>query len=1185
MKKIFYLFVFILASSLPFNLFAQKVNVTPTISPSLFGSNDQVTFTYDVTGSTMASLSDAWVWVWTPNNTSITALYNHNPPTSADAPAKCTKSVVGGKTLFTITFVPQNFFSSDISGETQMGILLKGSDWGTNNIYQTTDDIVPLGFQVKLLSPTINPAFVSNGGSLNVQASAPVAAKFVMSVNGKKIDSVASATTYSHNLIGSDSVSIYNVLITGSANGVSSSVAFSYLIKYNSPTLARPTGIIDGINYNPSDQTKVTLSFWAPNKTSVYAFGDFTNWDIDPKYLMNRDGEHFWVEITNLTPQQEYAFQYLVNDTLRIADPYTDKILETDDSKIPSSVYPNLKTIPTKALSSQWYYNHFSVFQTGQTPYQWQTTNYQKPAKEKLVIYELLIRDFFANGNRSFQTLIDTIGYFKRLGVNAIELMPVAEFNGEIGWGYNPTSMFAVQKYYGPKNKLKEFVDVAHANGIAVIMDLVMNHQDLPNSYAMLDYDFVKNQPKASNKWFNVTAPHPYSVFNDLNHASTYTRKYLDTINYYWINEFKIDGYRYDLSKGFTQTVSDVNTVGNYDQSRVDNLSRMANVLWTKFPDAYVILEHFAVNTEETALANYQVAQGRGMMLWENFNYAYGQNTMGYASGQDLSAMYYGNKGWTAPRAVGYMESHDEEREMYRNITSGNVSGSYSVKDLPTALSRMKTAGVMFYTIPGPKMLWEFGEMGYDFSINTCVNLSVNDSCRLSYKPVHWDYLQDKNRMSLWNHVSDLMRLRKNYDLFTSKGAAQISLSGLVHQMNLKNSPYTATPVDSSQMNAQVAVNFDVVSQQITINFAHAGTWYDYYNQGAPVNVSSGSIQITLNPGDYKLYTDVKIKAPPVTVDNINSTQDLTYHTGQQVPITIHFTGVVSVTGTPKLTLNTTPNEVATYVSGSGTNTLSFVYKVIAGDVSSHLDYLNANALSLNGGTIKDAGGNSVVLTLPAPGASGSLSANRNIIVAPVKVYNVTSTAGNATYGTGQRVPIIVNFTDTVYVSGAPNIALNTTPQEVVSYTSGSGTRALTFSYTVKSGDVSHRLDYLNATALALNGGTITDSGSGDAILALPTPGASGSLGANKNIVISPTTDVQYEIAEVNIYPNPAHNQLMVETDHRVTELQARSITGVLISPNRIDDKTWDVSSLSSGMYIIEINTDAGLVRKKLIKN
>jgi len=72
---------------------------------------------------------------------------------------------------------------------------------------------------------------------------------------------------------------------------------------------------------------------------------------------------------------------------------------------------------------------------------------------------------------------------------------------------------------------LKEFVDKCHANGIAVIMDIVLNHQDLPNSYAMLDFDFVKMLPKSTNKWFNVSAPHPYSVFYDLNHTSPYTQK------------------------------------------------------------------------------------------------------------------------------------------------------------------------------------------------------------------------------------------------------------------------------------------------------------------------------------------------------------------------------------------------------------------------------------------------------------------------------------------------------------------------------------------------------------------------------------------------------------------------------------------------------------------------------------
>ncbi len=186
------------------------------------------------------------------------------------------------------------------------------------------------------------------------------------------------------------------------------------------------------------------------------------------------------------------------------------------------------------------------------------------------------------------------------------------------------------------------------------------------------------------------------------------------------------------------------------------------------------------------------MSEGKGMMLWGNFNYAYGQNTTGFVSGSDISGMYYGNKGWTAPRSVGYMESHDEERLMYWNLQNGNVSGSYSVKDLATALHRMKAANVMFYTIPGPKMLWEFGELGYDKSINTCQDGTVNSTCRLDPKPVLWSYLQDANRKSLSDHITDLLGLRKNYSVFTTTGVAQITnSSSLVQQMTLKNTPYT----------------------------------------------------------------------------------------------------------------------------------------------------------------------------------------------------------------------------------------------------------------------------------------------------------------------------------------------------------------------------------------------------------
>jgi 1,4-alpha-glucan branching enzyme len=860
-------FTFILALLVSFAVKSQVV----TTDPAFPIADQPVTITVDVTGTSLDkypwdnSTKPVYIWTWIhkAGSADIDAPTNVNPATSAQAAAKCTR-ISTNPDKYQITFTPTTFFNKTAAEIPQIGLKLKTINWSDNK--QTdVDKFIQFtqGFTVKFTQPTQSSFLVNTGDQIPITLNASSTADFTVSVGGvtKATSSQTTSITYTHTVTEtSGTVEVKGTAVHGTD---SKSVSFFYTLRTPTINATRPNGIIDGINYN-ADPTKVTLSFWAPGKSSAYVIGDFTNWNVDAGYQMKHDGEHFWIEISGLTSETEYAFQYLIDETLKIADPYADKVLAPEDSQIPAATYPNLKAIPQQALNSQWYFNRFSVLQTGQTPYQWKTTNYQKPAKEKLVIYELLIRDFFDSNHRNFQSLIDTISYFRKLGINAVELMPVADFNGEIGWGYNPTFMFAPQKYYGTKNKLKEFVDKCHANGIAVIMDIVLNHQDLPNSYAMLDYDFVNGHPTSANKWFNVSAPHPYSVFNDLNHTSPYTRKYIDTINYHWISEYKIDGYRYDLSKGFTQTISTESSAGNYDQSRIDNIKRMADALWSKFPEAYIILEHFTANTEETVLANFRVSEGKGMMLWGNFNYAYGQNTMGYVSGSDISEMYYGTKGWTAPRSVGYMESHDEEREMYRNLQFGNISGTYSVKDLSIALQRMKAANLIFLTIPGPKMIWEFGELGYDKSINTCQDGSVNSNCRLDIKPVPWAYLQDPNRKSLSNFVSNLLSLRKNYPVFTTTGVAQITSgsSSLVQQITLKNTPYTSTPTDSTQMNVQIAANLDVVNQSVSIVFPHAGTWYDYYNGNTAVT-GSGVI-LTMAPGDYKLYTDVPMKGVPL---------------------------------------------------------------------------------------------------------------------------------------------------------------------------------------------------------------------------------------------------------------------------------------------------------------------------------
>lgn len=858
---------------------AQKVEITPTITPSIFSPNDQITVTYDVTSTSLASLTNVYIWVWIPSG-NTNAKYNVNPAnsnTTLTNNAKFTKSTVNGRTLFSITFKPADFFDGNIDTAPDLGMLLKGNDWADRQTIDFVTDFWDGTYTLKLNAPSARPLFVAQNATIDFAAETPVNSTFKLYVDGALVDDASGSNIYTYQYTVTQSSGTGLVRLESSAAASSDAIEFQYIVSVNSPSVVRPSGIVPGINY-VADHTKAVLCLWAPEKSSVYVRGDFTDWMINSEFLMNRDGEFFWFEVSDLTPGTEYGFQYVVDESLYLADPYSDKVLDPDDQYIPETSYPNLKEFPEQARSSSWYFNRVSVLQTSQIPYAWQTESYVRPDKQKLVVYEVLIRDFFGPNDRTYQNLTDTLAYFKRLGVNAIELMPIMEFNGNESWGYNPAFMFAPDKYYGHKDKLKEFIDRCHAEGIAVILDIAMNHQDIPNPYVLMDYDFNANRPKATNKWFHEKARHPFNVFSDMNHSSAYTKSYLDTVNRYWLKEYRIDGFRFDLSKGFTSvnycTTANCDTgpeVSNWsarDQSRIDNLTRMADAIWDHTPDAIIILEHLSVNAEEKELAEYRADEGKGMMLWGNMNYNFNQATMGFENGSDLvNASYKGPaRGWTEPHLVSYMESHDEERLAYRNKTSGSVLGTYSVKELENSLDRIKAASVLFYSIPGPKMLWQFGELGYDYSINTCADGTVGD-CRVAPKPVKWDYVSDPDRLSLFLLTADLIKLHTTYDVFTEGTATITGGTSLVKHVQIKNNPYTEVPTTTDEMNVQTAVNLSMTPLTVTVTFPHTGTWYDYYNGGEAITISNVSQTFLMKRGEYRIFTDVSIGPGPVTAN------------------------------------------------------------------------------------------------------------------------------------------------------------------------------------------------------------------------------------------------------------------------------------------------------------------------------
>ena len=268
----------------------------------------------------------------------------------------------------------------------------------------------------------------------------------------------------------------------------------------------------------------------------------------------------------------------------------------------------------------------------------------------------------------------------------------------------------------------------------------------------------------------------------------------------------------------------------------------------------------------------------------------------------------------------------------------------------------------------------------------------------------------------------------------------------------------------------------------------------------------------------------------PTVTGVTSTTANGTYKQGDVIVITVGFSEVVNVTGTPQLTLETGDNDaVVNYSSGTGSNTLTFNYTIGSSETSSDLDYKATNSLALNGGTIKDAAGNLATLTLASPGATNSLGGNKALIIDTTvpTVTGVTSTTANGSYKQGDVIVITVGFSEVVNVTGTPQLTLETGDNDaVVNYSSGTGSNTLTFNYTIGSGETSDDLDYVSTNSLAisvtsvdadgdgfpdldgngdpiLNIGTIKDAGLNDAILTLASPGATNSLGGNKDLKIN----------------------------------------------------------------------------------
>lgn len=850
-------------------LFSQVVTTNPAIVVQQTGVGVTITFDDSYITALNGNAGPLYVHtgVITPQSTNngdwkyvITPWPNGTNNATANTTANMLTQV-GTSTKWTLTIPDINTYYSLPAGTivTQLAFVVRTADGSlqSSNLY------VPVyqpGLNVSISSPSNNVLVpLSTATNINAVASNGSTSCNINLYIGSTNTSNITGTTPVQSGTGVNSLSTsytfstpgsYYIIAQAVSGGVTKNDTVYVCVPKTQVIATRPTNLKEGLTYNSDGSVTFCFSLVrglpVQTTTEVYLLGDFNNFKLDNNYMMNLQMENttygyntnfYWITVSGLDPNKEYAYQFYVDGLastapVKVGDPYCEKILDPNNDQYINqtyNIYPNLRPYPSSLTSGI-----LSCFQINPQKYTWQyTANFTPPAQNNLSIYEMLFRDFTTQG--SVQAAIQKLDYIKSLGVNAVELMPIMEFDGNNSWGYNPNFYFAPDKAYGTKIDYQQFVDECHKRGLAVILDIVFNHTWGLSPYCMIYWDAVNNRPLTTNPYYNAVAPHPYSVGNDINHSRSFVKSWLSRALQFWLTEYKVDGFRFDLSKGFTQTSSTTSTVSNYDASRISNIETYVDAVKSANPNAYAILEHFCNTDEEDALAAY-----KNTMLWRNMATAFQQAAMGWSTNSDFTGLVGTNR-------VGYAESHDEERLGYKVVTYGQ---SALQQDTATAMKQLSEVAPFVFLNPGPRMMWEFGELGYTYPLNF-------NGGNTSPKPVAWNFLNNPARLALHDVYAKVLNFRNQYSSLFSNPSSwnwQVTTSDWSNGRRIF--------VTDGNMNVIVLGNFTGTGAiTATPNFPNTGTWYELIS-GNQLNVTNTGMTVTMQIGDLLIYTDKPVNLP-----------------------------------------------------------------------------------------------------------------------------------------------------------------------------------------------------------------------------------------------------------------------------------------------------------------------------------
>ncbi len=552
------------------------------------------------------------------------------------------------------------------------------------------------------------------------------------------------------------------------------------------------TALAAGMGAMPHSQG-CSFRIWAPHAEAVFVTGVFNNWSEANNPMASEGNGNWSVDIPDAKAGDEYRF-ILVNGEQHLSrnDPWARAV--------------------TNSVGN-------SVIQD--TTFNWENdAEFAIPSLNELVIYEMHIGTFArekADAPGTFASATKRLPYLKNLGVNAIELLPVAEFAGGISWGYNPAHLFTVESDYGGSKAFKQFVKDAHAQGIAVILDVVYNHLG-PSDLDLWQFDGWQENDKGGIFFYNdERAKTPWGDTRP-DYGREEVRQYLRDNAIMWIDEFHVDALRFD------SVINIRNAQGKNDDPANDLPDGWTLLQWINSevkahkPMAFTIGEDLQANTFLTKKID---ADGVGFdAQWEPQFLAAVRDVIAEFDDEkrDIErieeALLFNFNGDVFQRVI-YTESHDDVAEgdvrIPEKISPGDAGNWFAKK-------RSTLGAVLILTAPGIPMLFQ----GQEF---------LEDECFDDQQALDWSKAESFS--GIIKLYTDLIHLRLN------RGGVSKGLTGqkveIIHFDNVKKVfAFHRWAEGGVQDSVVVIINF---SQQALENYEfhlpQAGQWHVRFNSDA----------------------------------------------------------------------------------------------------------------------------------------------------------------------------------------------------------------------------------------------------------------------------------------------------------------------------------------------------------------